>query len=329
MRNLLQRQATFEKTLHRVQEASDEKFFLLVTKIADTRKSVEDLRDVVDARLKAIGETIRQLDFRLIIMSNCLSIQRQFEIMVDKIHNYTSYLNLAYMHLKSCPASFLSYNTSIYSAVSSLSFEFVPPNFLHTRSTCCNRRGPYHRRDPPRYEVDTRDSSWFWGYLLQSPNCARSHCFATRPLHCLRYTGELKSSTFDVYRAIPLHQPNEDATTASVYRFSHEFLAIANDDSQYAELRNTTLSQCSGTNRIKLCRKGFSTTTYETLLCLTSLFYEYSIPTPRNCLVDSVLLPETPQASYLADGLYHVIYRTARLQVKNNTDGVPVYISTL
>ena len=83
------------------------------------------------------------------------------------------------------------------------------------------------------------------------------------------------------------------------------------------------------TKRIKLCRKGFSTTTDETLLCLTSLFYEYSIPALRNCLVDSVLLPEATQASYLADGLYHVISRTARLQVKNDTDGLPISISTL
>ena len=138
-----------------------------------------------------------------------------------------------------------------------------------------------------------------------------------------------KSSTFNVYRAIPLHQPNEDGTTASVYRFAHEFVAIATDNSQYAELSATNLSQCSGTNQIKIRRKGFSTTTDETLFCLTSLFYEYSISALRNCLVDSVLLPEAPQASYLADGLYHVISRTARLQVKNDTNGLPVSIPTL
>ena len=135
-----------------------------------------------------------------------------------------------------------------------------------------------------------------------------------------------KSSTFDDYCAIPLHQPNKDGTTASVYRFSHEFVVIATDNSQYAELSATTLSQCSGTNRIKLCRKGFSTTTDETLLCLTSLFYEYSIPALRNCLVDSVLLPEAPQASYLGDGLYHVMSRTARLQVKNEQYHICIHI---
>ena len=95
VRNVLQRQATFEKSLHRVQQASDEKFFLLGTEIADTQKSVEALRDVIDARLNATGEAIRQLDSRLITMSNCMNIQCQFEIIVDKVHNYTSYLVFA------------------------------------------------------------------------------------------------------------------------------------------------------------------------------------------------------------------------------------------
>ena len=87
--------------MHRVQEAKDEKFFLLGTEIADTQKSAEALRDVIDARLNATGETIRPLDYQLIILGYCISIQRQFEIIVDNVHNYTSYLDIAYMHLKS------------------------------------------------------------------------------------------------------------------------------------------------------------------------------------------------------------------------------------
>ena len=40
-------------------------------------------------------------------------------------------------------------------------------------------------------------------------------------------------------------------------------------------------------------------------------------------------LPEAPQASYSAEGLYHVINRTALLQVENHNDGLPVSISAL
>ena len=85
-------------------------------------------------------------------------------------------------------------------------------------------------------------------------------------------------------------------------------MAIAIDNSQFAELSATTLNQCYGTNSIKICRKGFSTTTDETLL--TSLFYEFNIPALCNCLVDSVLMFEALQAAYLAVGVYHVTSRT-------------------
>ena len=329
MRNLLQRQATFEKSLHRVQEANDEKFFLLRTEFADTQKSVEALRDVIDARLKATGEALRQLDSRLINMSNCMSIQCQFEIIVDKVHHYRSYSDLAYLQLKSYLASFVSYKTSMYSLVSSLSLGFVPPNFLTSDQLAAIvedltaeeiRRGT---KLTPAIQIGFEATYYEVQILLKVTVLQETLSIV------LGLPMNSKSLAFDVYRAIPLHQPNEDGTTASAYRFYHEFMAIATDNSQYAELSATTFSQCSGTNRIKLCRKGFSTTTDEILLCLTSLFYEYSIPALPICLVGSVLLPEAPQASYLADGLYYVISRTARLQFKNDTDGLPVTISTL
>ena len=48
VRNLLQRQSTFEKSVHRVQAANDEKVLLLGTEVVETQKSVEALRDLID-----------------------------------------------------------------------------------------------------------------------------------------------------------------------------------------------------------------------------------------------------------------------------------------
>ena len=96
-----------------------------------------------------------------------------------------------------------------------------------------------------------------------------------------------------------------------------------------AEVDSSTLQQCSGNNRIKLCRIGFSTTTDETLLCLGSLLYNYDIPALRNCLVKSVLLPDAPQAFYLADGLYHVISRDPFIRIKNDSSHHDVSVSTI
>ena len=104
-----------------------------------------------------------------------------------------------------------------------------------------------------------------------------------------------KSSTFDIYLATPLYQPNADGDTASFYHFLNPFLGISTDNTQFAELGASTLQHCSGNNRMKLCRKGFSTITDETLLCLASLFCNHDVPFVRNCKVESLLLPDAPK----------------------------------
>ena len=128
-----------------------------------------------------------------------------------------------------------------------------------------------------------------------------------------------KSATYNVFQAEPLYQPNDDGKTASVYQFPKPYVAIATDNTNFAELAASTLQQCTGSNRIKLCRKGFSTTTDETLLCLTSLYFNQDIPALRNYPVSSVLLPEAPQAIYLANGVYHLISRNPTMDIKNDS----------
>ena len=138
-----------------------------------------------------------------------------------------------------------------------------------------------------------------------------------------------KSATYNVFEAELPYQPNEDGKTASVYHFPKPYVAIATDNTNFAELATSTLQQCTGSNRIKLCRKGFSTTTDETLLCLTSLYINQDIPALRNCPVSSVLLPEAPQAIYLANGVYHLISRQPKIDIKNDSRSNGLSLSTI
>ena len=75
--------------------------------------------------------------------------------------------------------------------------------------------------------------------------------------------------------------------------------------------------------------QNFFTTTDETLLCLASLFYNYDVPSVRNCKVESILLPDAPRAFYLADGMYHVVSRHPALRMKNDSRSAGFTISTL
>ena len=101
-----------------------------------------------------------------------------------------------------------------------------------------------------------------------------------------------KTGTYNVFQAESFYQPNDDGRTASFYHFPKPYVPIATDNTNFAELAVSTLQQFTKSNRIKLCRKGLSTTTDETLLCLTSLYFDQDIPALRNCPVSSVFLPE-------------------------------------
>ena len=138
-----------------------------------------------------------------------------------------------------------------------------------------------------------------------------------------------KSVTYNVFQAEPLYQPNDDGKTASVYQFPKPYVAIATDNTDFAELAASTLQQCTGSNRIKLCRKGFLTTTDEKLLCLTSLFFNHHIPALRNCPVSSVLLPEAPQAIYVANSVYHFISRHPTIDIENDSRSNGLSLSTI
>ena len=138
-----------------------------------------------------------------------------------------------------------------------------------------------------------------------------------------------KSATDKVLQAKPLYQPNYDGKTASVYQFPKTYVEIATDNTNFAKLGAPTLQQCRGSNRIKLCRKSFSTTTDETLLCLTSLYFNQDIPALRNCPVSSVLLPEAPQAIYVANSVYQLFSRNPTMDSKNDSRTNGLSLSTI
>ena len=138
-----------------------------------------------------------------------------------------------------------------------------------------------------------------------------------------------KSATYNVFQAEPFFQPKDDGKTASVYQFRKPYVAIATDNNNFAELGASTLQQYTGSNRNKLCQKGFSNTIDETLLCLTSLYFNEDIPALRNCPASSVLLPEAPQVIYFANGVYHLIFRQPTMDLKNDRRTHGLSLSTI
>ena len=204
-----------------------------------------------------------------------------------------SYLNSLYAHVKSYPAAFYAYKIALFSTFSSLAAGYLTPQLLlhdQPASIVTELASDEILRGTklfPAIHVGHEAISYEIQLVLEAtlPSSGLSVVLGI-PMNS-------KSSTFDIYLATPLYQPNADGDTASLWQLPNTFLAISTDNTQFEELGASTLQQCSVNNSIKLCRKGFSTTTYETLLCIASLFYNY-VPSVRNCKVESILLPDAP-----------------------------------
>ena len=327
--NVLKQQTVFQKRLELVQNRNDENFFLLGNEIKETQESVAKIAEVVNDNLRKLDVELRQIKGVISHLVDCNAHLPQTVNFYQQLQEYISYLNSLYTHVKSYRAAFYACKIALFSTLSSLAAGYVTPQFLLTDQLAsivkelANDEILRGTKLSPAIRV-SHEAIYYEIQLVLEVTLLSSGLSVV-----LGIPMNSKSSTFDIYLATPLYQPNADGDTASLYHIPNPFLAISTDNTQFAELGASTLQQCSGNNRIKLCRKGFSTTTGETLLCLASLFYNYDVPSVRNCKVESILLPDAPQAFYLADGMYHVVSRHPALRMKNDSRSAGFTISTL
>ena len=303
--NMLKQQTVFQKTLERVQNRNDENLFLLGNEIKETQESVAKITEVVNDNLQTLDVELREIKEVIAHLYDCNAHLAQTIDFYQQLQEYISYLNSLYTHVKSYRAAFYAYKIALFSTLSSLAAGYVTPQFLLPDQLASIVKAlandEFHRNAFSRNKILRvtklspaihvgHEAIYYEIQLVLEFTLLSSGLSVV-----LGIPMNSKSSTFDIYLATPLYQPNADGDTASLYQFPKPFLAVSTDNTQFAELGASTLQQCSGNNRIKLCRKGFSTTTDETLLCLASLFYNYDVPSVRNCKVESILVPDAPK----------------------------------
>ena len=254
------------------------------------------------------------------------SVHRHF---LQSSQLYLSQIGTLYTHFKAFRAAFYAYRNNFFSIISSLATGHITPQFLLPTqlATIMQEMAAEEFRKGSKLKPAT--PSRFEAIYYELQIVLEVTMWPQGISFVLGVPMNSKCATYNVFQAEPLSQPNDDGRTASVYQFPETYVAIATDISNFEELAASTLQQCTGGNRIKLCRKGFSTTTDEPLLCLTSLYFNQDIPALLNCHVSSVPLPETPQAIYLANGVYHLISQNPTMDIKNDSRTNGLSLSTI
>ena len=301
-----------------VQSANDENFFLLKTEVRATQEIVKSFRDAVKDRLQTIHKTFTLNQGELTLYKECAEKQAKPSLCLQGIRYVIFHLGTLYSHIKFYQATFYAYKITLLPTISSPASAKITPQFLLPQDIAdivrilSEEKNYLGTKLTPGLEADYYEIQLVLEVTLIP--CGISVVLGV-PIN-------FKSSTFSVYLATPRYQPNGDNTTASLFQLAKSSLTVANDYLRYAEKDSSTLQQqqCSGRNRIRLCRKGFATSTDDNLLSLSSLLFDHAIPALQNYLATSVPLPHGPHAFYLAEGLYHVISREPLLHMKNASD---------
>ena len=232
---LMAQQNSSAEAMKTAQTGNDRKFVVLGSEISKNQENVKAIRDDVENRFTATSRVIDQLIRSSNFFDHFVVHTIQFSNFDFEIQKHTSYLDLAYTHVKTYRSAFVSYRTNLNSAVPLLSTGYVTPNFL-TPSPLNEivhelTKEEVHRgtKLTPAIQVDYERSYYEVQIVLEVSILASG----ISVVFGIPMTPN--SATFNIRRAIPQYQPNEDGSTASLYQFHHDYLTVTTDKSQYAE----------------------------------------------------------------------------------------------
>ena len=221
--NMLKQQTVFQKTLERVQNRTDENFFLLGNEIKETQESVAKITEVVNDNLQKLDVELREIKDVIAHLYYCNAQLARTMNFYQQLQEYISYLNSLYTHVKSYRAAFYAYKIALFSTLSSLAPGYVTPQFLLP--------------DQLAFIVKEHANDEILSGTKLSPAIRVGHEAIYYEIHLVLEVTLLssglsvvlgipmnsKSSTFDIYLATPLYQPNADGNTAPLYQFSNPF----------------------------------------------------------------------------------------------------------
>ena len=250
---MIKQQRAQQQAFQMVQDKNNEKFALLRDEIRLTQESVERIKNDTYKRISYMLERIYTVEdaFR------CYQFESADRHFLQSSQLYLSQIGLLYTHFKAFRAALYACRNNFFSSISSLATGHITPQFLLPTQLAIivqelaaedfRKESKLTPALPSRFEATCYELQ----IVLEVTMLPKGISFVLgNPMNS-------KSATYNVFQAEPLYQPNDDGKTASVYQFPKPYVAIATDNTNFAELAASTLQQFTGSNRMKLPQKLF------------------------------------------------------------------------
>ena len=170
----------------------------------------------------------------------CQRRQAQHSLFLQEVRFAISHLGTLYTHIKSYQAAFYAYKINLFSTISSLASGQITPQFLLPHEIAAIVRTLSEEDSYRGTKLTPAIQPGFEAVYYEIQLVLEVTLFPRGISVVLGVPMNSKSSTFNVHHATPLYQPNSDNNTASLFQLAKPFLAVATDDSRYAELDSST-----------------------------------------------------------------------------------------
>ena len=225
VRNLIRNQQALQDILTRVQIKNDRNFFLLGNEIKSTQESVAKIKEVVGTHLKTLENDILNIKGTLFTLHECYSHITRNVVIAQQIRDYIGQLDTLYTHVKSLRAAFYAYKISLFSTISSLAAGYVTEQFLLPDQLASIVRELANDEILRGTTLSPAIRVGQEAIYYEIQMVLEVSLLTTGISVVLGVPMNSESSTFNVYHATPLYQPNDDLTTASLNQLAQPFFS--------------------------------------------------------------------------------------------------------
>lgn len=128
----------------------------------------------------------------------------------------------------------------------------------------------------------------------------------------------------EVYRARTIPMPQDDSNSAVTWNIESPFIAVSENNREYALISYRQLEECIGSNNIRICYTPFATHTVTTPIvgsCIATLFYQNEITIASACSLTTYPLPYFVQAESLGKNRWLLTAQSDNYEIKEQIVG--------
>ena len=290
----------------RVQNVSNEKFFLVAAELKELRKHQDSMTRTQKENMHEIERQFEILNDNVGSLRDCVAFLYSRDEILHNSDVLVGLLLNVLGHVRAYRSAFYTYRINLLNSVPTLLQKLLPPSLISKKqlkeiltilTTMQTQRGNRLSLAIPMPEI----LAYYESQLIidLAATDVGIVCHLAIPMAS-------SQTVLTVYRANLIPMPDPKEPKAHIWKVDAKYLAVSANHQEFAELNDEDLDRCVGSPLYSICAAGFATV-QDKGSCLTTLFYKNTHAAVAACKVVTIDLPSPETATNIGDGRWLIL----------------------